>query len=169
MKKISKDITFKGNPMPVVGNEIKVGDKAPDFTVVKNDLSPVRLSDFAGEVVVISAAPSIDTPVCATQAVKFNHAANKEGINILSVSCDLPFALARFCAAEGIDKAVTASDYKDLEFGEKYGFILEPLRLLTRGVVIVDKKGVVQYVEYVPEVTDEPNYDAALEAAKKLL
>ncbi|PVX51750.1 peroxiredoxin [Balneicella halophila] len=167
MEKISKDITFKGNPMPVVGNEIKVGDKAPDFTVLKPDLSPVKLSDFASEVVVISAAPSVDTAVCATQTAKFNQAANKEGINVLSVSCDLPFALGRFCAAEGIDKAITASDHKDLEFGEKYGFIMEPLRLLARGVVVVDKEGIVQHVEYVPEVTDEPDYDAALEAAKK--
>lgn len=169
MERISKDITFKGNPMPVVGKEIKVGDKAPDFVVLKSDLSPVKLSDFAGEVVVISAAPSIDTGVCAAQAVRFNRAAAEEGINILSVSCDLPFALGRFCAAEGIDKAITASDHKDLDFGKKYGFILEPLRLLTRGVVVVDKEGVVQYVEYVPEVTNEPNFDAALEAAKKLM
>ncbi len=169
MEKISKNITFMGNPMPVVGNEIKVGDKAPDFTVLKNDLSPVKLSDFSGEVVVISVAPSVDTPVCATQTAKFNHTANKEGINILSISCDLPFALGRFCAAEGIDKAVTASDHKDLDFGKKYGFIMEPLRLLARGVVVVDKEGFVKYVEYVPEVTNEPNYDAVLKAAKALL
>lgn len=169
MEKISKNITFKGNPMPVVGTEIKVGDKAPDFTVLKNDLSPVKLSDFKGEVVVISAAPSIDTPVCAAQAARFNQAAAKEGINILSVSCDLPFALGRFCAAQGIDKALTVSDHKDLDFGKKYGFVMEPLRLLARGVVVVDKDGVVQHVEYVPEVTDEPNYDKALEVVKKFL
>lgn len=169
MKKISKNITFNGNPMPVVGDEIKVGDKAPNFTVLKNDLSPIQLSDFAGEVVVISAAPSVDTAVCATQTAKFNQAAAKEGINILSVSCDLPFALGRFCAAEGIDKVITASDHKDVEFGKKYGFLMEPLRLLARGVVIVDKKGLVQYVEHVPEVTNEPDYDKALEVAKKLL
>lgn len=169
MKKISKNITFKGTPMPVVGNEIKVGDTAPNFTVLKSDLSPIQLSDFAGEVVVISAAPSVDTAVCATQTAKFNQAAAQEGINILSISCDLPFALGRFCAAEGIDKAITASDHKDLEFGEKYGFLMEPLRLLARGVVIIDKKGLVQYVEYVPEVTNEPDYDKALEIAKNLL
>ncbi len=169
MEKISKDITFMGNPMPVVGKEIKVGSKAPDFTALKADLSPLKLSDYAGQVVVISAAPSIDTSVCATQTAKFNAEADKLGINVVAISCDLPFALGRFCAAEGIDKVVTVSDHKDLDFGSKYGFILEPLRLLARGVVVVDKEGVVKYVEYVPEVTNEPDYDAALKVAKSLL
>lgn len=169
MNTISKNITFKGNPMPVVGNEIKVGDKAPDFVALKADLSPLKLSDYKGQVVVISAAPSIDTAVCATQTAKFNVEADKLGINVVAISCDLPFALGRFCAAEGIDKVATVSDHKDLDFGTKYGFILEPLRLLARGVIVVDKDGTVKYVEYVPEVTNEPNYDAALAAAKSLL
>lgn len=169
MNKISQNITFAGNPMPVVGNEIKVGDKAPDFTALNADLSPIKLSEFAGKPVVISVAPSIDTSVCATQTAKFNNeVANTLGIDIIAISCDLPFALGRFCAAEGIDKVTTVSDHKDLEFGEKYGFIMEPLRLLARGVVLIDKEGSVQYVEYVPEVTNEPNYEAAIEAIKKL-
>lgn len=168
MNKISKKITFAGNEMPVVGNEIKVGDKAPEFTALKADLSPLKLSDFSGETVVISVAPSIDTGVCAKQTAKFNSEATTLGVNIIAISCDLPFALGRFCAAEGIDKITTVSDHRTLEFGEKYGFIMEPLRLLARGVVIVDKEGTVQYVEYVPEVTDEPNYEAAIEAIKKL-
>lgn len=154
--------------MPVVGNEIKVGDKAPEFTALKADLSPLKLSDFSGKPVVISVAPSIDTSVCATQTAKFNSEVASLGVDIIAISCDLPFALGRFCAAEGIDKVVTVSDHRTLEFGEKYGFILEPLRLLARGVVIIDKEGIVKYVEYVPEVTNEPDYKLAIEAIKKL-
>lgn len=169
MKEISKKITFKGNAMPVVGNEIKKGDKAPDFTALKTDLSPLKLSDYKGEVVVISAMPSVDTGICAVQTTKFNKEASDLGINVVCISCDLPFALGRFCSAEGIEKAVTVSDHKDLEFGKNYGFILEPLRLLTRGVVVIDKEGIVQYVEYVPEVTTEPDYDTALKVVKELL
>lgn len=168
MKQISKKITFGGNQMPVVGNEIKVGDKAPEFTALKADLSPLKLSDFSGKPVVISVAPSIDTSVCATQTAKFNSEVASLGVDIIAISCDLPFALGRFCAAEGIDKVVTVSDHRTLEFGEKYGFILEPLRLLARGVVIIDKEGIVKYVEYVPEVTNEPDYKLAIEAIKKL-
>ncbi len=171
MEKTSVKITFQGNPLTLLGTEVKVGDKAPDFTVLGADLSPVKLSDFAGKVVVLSVFPSVDTPVCASQNRVFNkEAANlSDDIAILGLSNDLPFALGRFCGAEGIEKVQTVSDHKDVDFGSKYGFLIEELRLLARGTVVIDKEGVVKFVEYVPEVTDEPNYNAALEAAKALV
>ncbi len=164
-------IRFNGKPVHVAGNQIKVGDKAPDFTLVDKDLKPVSLSDFKGKVVILSVFPSLDTPVCATQNRKFNEAATQlsDDIVILGISVDLPFAQARFCAAEGIDRVITLSDYMYREFGTKYGFLIDELKLLARGVVVLDRDGIVRYVEYVPEVTEEPDYDAALEAAKKLV
>ena len=163
-------ITFGGNPLTLAGNEIKVGAKAPDFYALNSKLQPVKLSDFDGKVRIISVFPSIDTPVCAAQTRRFNvEAANLGDVQILTVSCDLPFALGRFCAAEGIDKEITLSDHKELDFGLKYGFAIDELRLLSRGVVVVDKDGVVKYVEYVKEVTDEPDYDSAIEAVKKII
>ena len=162
--------TFMGNPLTLLGNMVKVGDKAYDFTVLGADLHPIKLSDYAGKVVIISSVPSVDTGVCAAQTRRFNvEAAGLGDVVILTISCDLPFALGRFCAAEGIDKVITVSDHKDTDFGLNYGFLLEELRLLNRGIVIVDKAGMVQYVEYVKENTDHPDYDAALIAAKKLM
>ncbi len=170
MEKNNVKITFAGNPMPLSGKEIKVGDKAPEFTTVGLDLNPVALSDYKGKVKIISVFPSLDTGVCALQNKRFNQeAAQNKDIAIISISTDLPFAQKRFCGAEGIDTAVTISDHKDLDFGAKYGFVMEPLRLLARGVVVVDKDDTVKYVEYVPEVTTEPNYDAALKVAKELV
>ena len=115
----------------------------------------------------ISVVPSVDTGVCELQTIRFNEEANKiENVVILTISCDLPFALGKFCAAKGIDKAITVSDHRELDFGLKYGFVVEELRLLTRGIVVVDKEGIVKYVEYVPEVAEHPNYEKALEAIK---
>lgn len=169
MEKRSGVVTFAGNPMTLLGKEVKVGDKAPDFVAAKNDLSPFHLSDLKGKTVIISAVPSVDTGVCELQTIRFNEEANKlENVAIVTVSCDLPFAQGRFCAAKGIDKAVTVSDYKDLDFGMKYGFVIEELRLLARGIVVVDKDGVVRHVEYVSEIGNHPNYDAALDVAKAL-
>lgn len=169
MKKTSGMTTFMGNPLTLLGETIKVGDKAPDFTAIGEGLKPVKLSDYAGKIVLISAVPSVDTGVCAAQTRKFNvEAANLGEVAILTISCDLPFALGRFCAAEGIDKVVTLSDHKDTDFGLKYGFLIEELRLLNRGIVVVDKAGVVQYVEFVKENTNHPDYDAAIAEAKKL-
>lgn len=169
MKKNNVKVRFKQNPVDLLGNEIKVGDKAPDFTLAGNDLSPVKLSDYEGKTVILSVFPSLDTPVCATQNRKFNEeaASLSNDIAILGISVDLPFAQARFCGAEGIDKVITASDYQNLDFSEKYGFLIDGLKLLARGTVVVDKEGIVRHVEYVPEVTDEPDYKAALEVAKK--
>ncbi len=171
MNKNNVKVTFKNNPVTLLGNEIKVGSNAPDFTVLANDLSPVKLSDYKGKVVVLSVFPSIDTGVCATQNRTFNKeaASLSEDIVIIGISVDLPFALGRFCGAEGIDKVITTSDHKDLDFGSKYGFVIEELRLLARGTVVVDKEGVVRHVEYVSEVTNEPNYEAALNTAKSLV
>jgi len=170
MKETTGKITFKGGPLTLLGEEVKVGQKAPDFTVIGAGLNPIKLSDYDGKVRVLAIYPSIDTGVCQLQNKRFNAEANNLGdAVILSISCDLPFAQSRFCAAEGLDKVITASDHKDVEFGTKYGFLIKELRLLTRGTVVVDKEGVVQYVEFCPEVTNEPNYEAALAAVKKLL
>lgn len=170
MEKRTGVITFKGNPLTLAGTEIKVGAKAPDFYALNNALAPVKLSNFEGKVRIISVFPSIDTPVCAAQTRRFNvEAASLGDVQILTLSCDLPFALGRFCAAEGIDKEITLSDHKELDFGLKYGFVIDELRLLARGVVVVDKAGVVKYVEYVKEVTDEPDYDSAIKAARELI
>ncbi len=170
MNKTDLKVTFAGGPVTIVGNQIKEGDKAPDFTVLNNKLEPVKLSDFDGKVKVIVIYPSIDTGVCAKQNRHFNQEANKlKDTVVLSISCDLPFAQKRFCAAEGLENIITLSDHKNLDFGSKYGFVIEELRLLTRGTVIIDKKGTVKYVEYVPEITDEPNYDKALKVAKGLV
>lgn len=170
MNKNTGIITFMGNPFTLLGDMVKVGDKAQDFTVLANDLHPVKLSDYDGKIRIISSVPSVDTGVCAAQTRRFNVEAAKLGeVAILTISNDLPFALGRFCAAEGIDKVITLSDHKDTDFGLKYGFLIEELRLLTRGIVVIDKEGVVRYVEYVKEVTTHPDYDKALEAAAKLV
>jgi thiol peroxidase len=162
------EITFAGGPLTLLGEKINVGDKAPDFTALKNDLSEFKLSDVDG-IKLISVVPSIDTGVCELQTIRFNKEAGElENVNIITISVDLPFALGRFCGNKGIDKAETLSDHKDLDFGYKYGFAIKELRLLTRGIVVVDKDNVVQHVEYVPEVTDHPDYDKALEVARGL-
>ncbi|NLY21025.1 MAG: thiol peroxidase [Tissierellia bacterium] len=170
MEKREGIITFGGEPKVLVGSEIKVGAKAPEFTAVKNDLSEFKFSETSGKVRIISVVPSIDTGVCSLQTRSFNEdAADLGDVLILTLSMDLPFAQSRFCAAEGIDKVVMLSDYKDADFGLKYGFLIEDLRLLTRGVIVVDKDDTVKYVEYVGEVTEHPDYDAALSAARELI
>ena len=169
MKENSVKITFAGNPLTLLGNEVKVGDMAPDFNSVGAGLAPVKLSDFAGKTIVLAIYPSIDTGVCAAQNRRFNAEANNmKDVVVLSISCDLPFAQSRFCAAEGLENIRTISDHKELEFGQKYGFWIKELRLLARGTVVIDKAGIVKYVEYVSEVTHEPNYDAALAVVKGL-
>lgn len=169
MKKNTGVITFAGNPLTLLGEMIKPGDKAPDFTVSANDLKPVKLSDYKGKIRIISSVPSVDTGVCAAQTRRFNvEAAKLEDVVILTVSADLPFALGRFCAAEGIDKVITLSDHKSTDFGLKYGFLIEELRLLARGIVVIDKDDTVRYVEYVKEVTTHPDYDKALKAVKSI-
>lgn len=164
------DITFGGDKVTLEGKEIKVGDVAPSFKAVNKDLSDFNSEDLKGKIVVYSVAPSIDTPVCALQTTTFNEEATKlsDDVKIVTVTVDLPFAQERFCSVKGIDNADIVSDYRYKEFGQKFGFMMEELQLLARGVVIVDRDGKVAYVEYVPEVTNDVNFDKALEEVKKL-
>ncbi|MCK1991850.1 thiol peroxidase [Peribacillus muralis] len=160
-------VTFKNNPITLVGQELKVGDKAPDFTVLANDLSPVTLSDSKGSVRIISVVPSVDTGVCDAQTRKFNEEASKLGnVKVLTISNDLPFAQKRWCAASGLDNVQVLSDHRDLSFGEAYGVVMQELRLLARSVFVVNSSDEIVYVEYVSEGTDHPNYEGAIEAAK---
>jgi thioredoxin-dependent peroxiredoxin len=163
-------VTFLGNPLTLVGNEVKVGDKAPDFTVLDKELKEVKLADFKGKIKVISVTPSLDTPVCDLQARTFNQEAGSlsDGVVVLNVSMDLPFAIARFCVAAGIDKVLTLSDHRDASFGNAYGVLVKELRLLARSVFVIDKYDVVRYVQIVPEMTNPPEYGKALEEAKTL-
>ncbi len=171
MEKRTGVVTFAGNPIALLGKEVKVGDKAPAFTLLDNGLGEKTLTDYAGKVKVISVVPSLDTGVCDAQTRWFNQNVSKLGDNVvvLTVSVDLPFAQKRWCGAAGIDQVETLSDHRDLSFGENYGFILEGLRLLSRGIVIIDKDDVVRYVEYVPEVTSAVNFEAAEAATKALV
>jgi len=171
MQKIKDKVTFKGNPVTLVGNPIQEGDEAPDFQALDNELSPKKLSDYEGKVKILSVFLSIDTGPCSRQTRKFNEEATKLGddVVILSLSNDLPFALGRFCGAEGINNVLTLSDHKDLDFGTKYGFLVEEFRLLARGVVVIDKNNKVHYVEYVPEISEEPDYDSAFKAIRELI
>jgi thioredoxin-dependent peroxiredoxin len=162
------NITFKGNNVTLLGNEVKVGDQAPDFTVLGNDLSEVTLQDSKGSVRLISVVPSLDTGVCDAQTRRFNEeAASLGNVKVLTVSVDLPFAQKRWCGANGIENVQTLSDHRALSFGEAYGVAIKELRLLARAVFVVDSNDKVTYVEYVSEATDHPNYEAALEAAKQ--
>ena len=159
-------VTFQGNPLTLEGTQVKVGDTAPDFTVVNNDLNPLKLSDTKGKRVFLT-VPSLDTPVCDTEVRRFNQEASKLGdVTIYTISMDLPFAQARWCGGANIDKVITASDYKDREFGKNYGVYINELCLLSRAVFVVDENNKITYIEYLNEITDEPNYDKALEALK---
>ena len=169
---VRKDIvTMKGKPLVLAGNEIKVGDKAPDFEVVGKDLSTVKFSSFAGKVCIISCVPSLDTSVCDIMTRRFNEEATKLGndVVVLAISMDLPFGQNRWCIAADVKNVFILSDHRTASFGQAYGVLLKDLRLLARAVFVVDKKGVVRYEEIVSEITHEPNYDEALEEVKKLL
>lgn len=164
-------VTLKGNPVTLVGNEVKVGQKAPDAELVANDLSTVKLSALCrGKVCIITSVPSLDTPVCDMETRRFNQEAGGLGddVTVLTISMDLPFAQGRWCGAAGVKNVRTLSDHRDAAFGTSYGVLIQGLRLLARAVLVTDKQGVVRYVELVKEVSSEPNYEAALNAAKKL-
>ncbi len=163
-------ITFKGNPMTLLGPDVKVGDAAPDFKVVDNGLQPVTRDSAKGKVQLLTVVPSLDTPVCDTMTRKFNEEAAKlpAGVEIRTISLDLPFAQKRWCGNAGIDRVKTLSDYQDRSFGLNYGVLIKELKLLARSVFVIGKDGRIAYREIVPEVTAEPDYAAALAAAKKL-
>ncbi len=164
-------VTSKGEPLTVVGLELEPGNRAPDFNLLANDLSEVTLRDSAGKVRLISVVPSLDTPVCDIQTRRFNQeaAAFGDDVVVLTVSADLPFAQARWCGAAGVDRVQTLSDHRDMSFGSAYGTYIKELRLEQRAVFVVDKKDVIRYVEYVPEISEPPNYEAALAAVNKVL
>jgi thioredoxin-dependent peroxiredoxin len=164
-------VTFKGNPLTLVGNEVKQGEPAPDFTVIDNGLTPVNLLSYKGKVCVISSVPSLDTPVCDAETRRFNEEAGRLGDNVvvLTISADLPFAQARWCGAAGVDKVITLSDHRGLDFGRAYGLVIKELQLLARAIFVVDTKGVLRYIQLVKEVADEPDYDTVLSEVRKLL
>jgi thiol peroxidase len=162
-------ITMKGKPLTLMGKEVKVGDAVPDAVVVANDLSEVKLSSYRGKVCIITSVPSLDTSVCDIETRRFNEEAGKlDGVVVLTISMDLPFAQKRWCGAAGVKNVVTLSDYRYASFGNEYGVLIKELRLLARTVFVVDKAGIVRYVQIVPEIATEPDYDAALKAAKGL-
>ncbi len=170
MAKSNEKITFKGAPIPVSGREVHEGDSAPDFRLTGMDLNDVDLNSFKGKTVVIAAVPSLDTGVCDTEIKRFNTEMEKlsKDVLVLTVSRDLPFAQKRWCGTEGVNNVTVASDYKYRVFGKAFGCELETLGLLTRAVFVVDKQGKVRYVEYVSEVTQEPDYNAVLNKVREL-
>lgn len=159
-------ITFQGNPITLKGIQLRVGDKAPDFTLMNNELHPTTLQDTKGKRIFV-VVPSIDTGVCDMEVRKFNEEASKlDNVTIYTISMDLPFAQARWCGAAGIKNVITLSDYKNREFGDKYGVYINELGLLTRAIFVLDEDNTITYVEYCSEVTNEPDYAAALQAVK---
>ncbi len=166
-------VTLKGNPINLSGSMPGVGDAAPDFKIVKNDMSEAGLNDFEGKVKVLVGVPSLDTPVCAKETKEFNEKMGTLGDAVVVViSGDLPFAMKRYCAAEGVDNVVTGSQYRDMSFSKAYGVHMAdgPLQdLVARSIFVVGKDNKVAYSELVPEIAQEPDYDAALDAVKKLV
>jgi thiol peroxidase len=164
-------VTMKGKPIVLLGNALKVGDKAPDFEVVAKDLSAVKFSSFAGKVCIISCVPSLDTSVCDIMTRRFNEEAVKLGddVVVLAISMDLPFGQNRWCIAADVKNVYVLSDHRTASFGQAYGVLIKDLRLLARAVFVVDRQGIIRYENIVPEMTHEPDYDEALEIVKKLL
>ena len=163
-------VTMKGNPLTLVGKELIEGDSAPDFEALDNDLLPVRLSSFRGKVCVISSVPSLDTPVCDMETRRFNEEAGNlsSDVSILTISMDLPFAQKRWCGAAGVDRIITLSDHREAEFGTKYGVLIKELRLLARALFVVDRDGIIRYIQIVGEASREPDYDTVLDMVRKV-
>lgn len=163
--------TFKGNPIILIGPQLKVGDAAPDFTVSKNLLEEATLKDYAGKIKLISVVPSLDTGVCDAQTRRFNEEAGALGdqVVVLTISADLPFAQARWCGAAGVDRVVTLSDHKDVSFGQAYGVLIKEFRLDMRSIFVLDQNDKITYIEYLEEMTEHPNYENAVAAVKALL
>jgi thiol peroxidase len=163
-------VSVRGKPVTLVGNEVKVGDQAPDFVVLANDLSPVRFSSFRAKVCVLSSVPSLDTPVCNAQTRRLDREAERLGANvaILTISMDLPFAQKRWSDAARMSRVQTLSDHRDASFGTSYGLLIKELRLLARAVLLVDRDGLIRYIQIVGDTTDEPDYGAVLSALGRL-
>ena len=164
-------VTMKGNPITLMGTEPQVGDSAPDFVAIDNDLNPVSFDSFRGKVCIVSSVPSLDTPVCDMETRRFNDEAGRLGddVEILTISMDLPFAQKRWCGAAGVDRVQTLSDHRDAAFGQAYGVLIKGLRLLARAVFVVDREGTIRYIELVNEIASEPDYDSVLTAVKELV
>jgi len=171
MKERPGIVTMRGNPVVLLGDELKVGDQAPDFTVLANDMSPVNSSSYRGKVCVIYSVPSLDTPICDMSTRRFNEEVEKLGsdVAILTISMDLPFAQARWCGAAGVKSVRTLSDHREGSFGLGFGVLMKDIRLLARAVFVLDRDGRIQYIQIVPEIAQAPDFDAALEAARRLL
>ena len=171
MKERTGLVTFQGMPLTLFGEGLRVGDKAPEFSLLDNELNSVRLADFRGKVCLVLTVPSLDTPVCDMETRRFNEEAASLGpdVAVVAVSMDLPFAQKRWCGAAGIEQVQTLSDHRDASFGQAYGVLIKELRLLARTVFVVDQKGVIRYEQLVGEIVNEPDYEAALSAAKKLV
>jgi len=161
---------MRGNPVTLAGSEVKVGEAAPDFVALDNSLTPVKFSSFRGKICVLSSVPSLDTPVCDMETRKFNEEAGRLGsdVAILTISMDLPFAQKRWCGAAGVNKVQTLSDHRDASFSTSFGVLIKELRLLARAVFLIDRKGVIQYIQVVKEITKEPDYEAIWSALRKL-
>ncbi|MEJ7173164.1 thiol peroxidase [Staphylococcus caprae] len=161
-------VTFKNNPVTLLGQQVNEGETAPNFTVLDNGLNQVTLDNYKGKKKLISVVPSIDTGVCDQQTRKFNEEASQEDGIVLTISVDLPFAQKRWCASNGLDNVITLSDHKDLSFGKNFGVVMEELRLLARSVFVLNENNKVVYKEIVSEGTNFPDFDAALEAYRKI-
>ena len=170
MEEQKRTVTMKGNPLTLVGNAAKVGQPAPDFEVIANDMSSVKFSSFKGKVCIICSVPSLDTSVCDTETRRFNEEADKLGSNVvvLTISMDLPFAQKRWCGSAGVENVQTLSDHREASFGKAYGVLIKELRLLARAVFVVDADGIIRYTQIVKELTNEPDYTAVLDAVKGL-
>lgn len=164
-------VTFKGNPLTLIGPELRAGDQAPEFQVLSQDLAAVKLSNGTGKVRILSIVPSLDTPVCDAQTRRFNEEATRlpGGVEVWTISMDLPFAQRRWCGASGIERVKVFSDHRDASFGQAYGCLVKELRLLARAIFVIDQTNILRHVEYVREVTTHPNYDAALTTARQLV
>ena len=171
MKERTGIITVKGKSLTLLGDEVKVGDKAPDFEVIDNNMASVKFSSFKGKLCIISAVHSLDTSVCDTETRRFNVEADRLGsqVKILTISMDLPFAQKRWCGAAGMTSVQTLSDYREAAFGSAYGLLIKELRLLARAVFVIDKEGVIRYIQVVKEISQQPNYEEILQAVKKLI
>lgn len=161
-------IKFAGTEMQLLGNQIKIGEKAPNFTALNVDLQPISLNDYSGAVV-INVVPSLDTGVCDLQTQRFNNELAGKNITVVTISNDLPFAQARWCGNVDLENVITLSDYKDNDFSTKYGTLIKELRLQTRAVIVINNDGYVTYTDYVEEITNHPNYNTAMEAINKVL